>query len=164
MRQVLVAYGSVMGSTAEIAGWIAEELRRAGLQVVVCDAATAPSPKGFQAVVVGSAVYQGRWRPEAVRFLRDHRTALRTRPVWLFQSGPCGGQGRLTRPSPRIRWLARRLGAYGPVVFGGNLDPARADDRFRRWVTSSSVAADYRDREEIDGWARGIAARLAPIL
>ena len=55
-------------------------------------------------------------------------------------------------------------GAYGPVVFGGNLDPARADDRFRRWVTSSSVAADYRDRDEINGWARGIAARLAPIL
>ena len=76
MRQVLVAYGSVMGSTAEIAEWIAEELRRAGLQVVVCDATTAPSPNGFQAVVVGSAVYHGRWRPEAVRFLRDHRVAL----------------------------------------------------------------------------------------
>ena len=60
--------------------------------------------------------------------------------------------------------LNYRLGAFGPVVFGGNLDPSRADDRFRRWVTSSSVAADYRDRDEIDSWARGIAARLAPIL
>ena len=164
MRKVLVTYGSVMGSTAEIAEWIAEELRRAGLEVVVGDAGTAPSPNGFQAVVVGSAVYHGRWRPEAVRFLRDHRVALRARTVWLFQSGPCGGQGRRTRPSPRIRWLAQRLGAYGPVVFGGNLDPSRADDRLRRWVTSSSVAADYRDRDEIDSWARGIAARLDPIL
>jgi menaquinone-dependent protoporphyrinogen oxidase len=164
MRRVLVTYGSVMGSTAEIAEWIAEELRRADLQVVVCDAGSAPSPEGFQAVVVGSAVYHGRWRPEAVRFLREHRAVLSSRKVWLFQSGPCGGQGRLTRPTPRIRWLAHRLGALGPVVFGGNLDPSRADDRFRRWVTSSSVAADYRDRDEIDSWARGIAARLAPIL
>jgi hypothetical protein len=49
-------------------------------------------------------------------------------------------------------------------VFGGNLDPARADDRFRRWVISSSVAGDYRDCDEIDGWARGIDARRAAIL
>ena len=164
MRKVLVTYGSVVGSTAEIAEWIAKELRRAGLEVVVGDAGTAPSPNGFRAVVVGSAVYHGRWRPEAVRFLRDHRVALRARTVWLFQSGPCGGQGRRTRPSPRIRWLAQRLGAYGPVVFGGNLDPSRADDRLRRWVTSSSVAADYRDRDEIDNWAWGTAARSASIL
>ena len=164
MRQVLVTYGSVMGSTAEIAEWIAEELRHARLQVVVCDVRSAPSLDGFQTVVVGSAVYHGRWRPEALRFLRDHRSDLRTRKVWLFQSGPCGGQGRRTRPTPRLRWLAYRLGAIGPVVFGGNLDPTRADDRLRRWVTSSSVAADYRDPEEIRSWARGIAARLNPIL
>lgn len=161
---MLVTYGSVMGSTAEIADWIADELRLAGLEVVVCDAASSPSPAGFQAVVVGSAVYHGRWRPEVVRFLQRHREALRTRKVWLFQSGPCGGQGRRTRPTPRIRWLAYRLGAFGPVVFGGNLDPARADDTFRRWVTSSSIAADYRDSDEIRSWAKGIAARLAPIL
>lgn len=164
MRRVLVTYGSVMGSTAEIAAWVADELRAGQLDVVLADAATAPAPDSFDAVVAGSAVYRGQWRPEVVDYLHRHARSLAARPVWLFQSGPCGGAGRLSKPTPRIRWLARRLHARGPVVFGGNLDPERARDRFSRWVATSTVAADYRDPVEIRSWARGIAARLAPIL
>lgn len=161
---MLVTYGSVMGSTAEIAAWVADELRAARLEVTLVAADTDPSPDPYDAVIVGSAVYHGQWRPECVRFLRRHASVLKTKKVWLFQSGPCGGRGRSTRPMPRIVWLAHRLRARGPVVFGGNLDPARATDRLSSWVTTSSVAADYRDVQEIRSWARGIAARLAPIL
>lgn len=164
MRRVLVTYGSVMGSTAEIATWVAEELRAARLEVQLVNASADPTPEGFDAVVVGSAIYHGRWRRECVRFLRHHRRTLRRQQVWLFQSGPCGGDGRNTRPMPTITWLARRLHARGPVVFGGNLDPARATGRLSRWVTTTSVAADYRDPEEIRSWARAVAARLDPIL
>jgi menaquinone-dependent protoporphyrinogen oxidase len=164
MQRMLVTYGSVMGSTAEIAEWIGDELRRTQLDVTVADVATDPSPEGYRGVVVGSAVYHGQWRPEAVHYLHRHRQTLRRTKLWLFQSGPCGGEGRATRPSPRMRWLAYRLQARGPVVFGGNLDPARATDKFSSWVTSASVAADYRDEVEIRSWARGIAAGVSSIL
>jgi len=42
------------------------------------------------AVVLGSAVYMRRWRPEARRFLRRFRRELAHRPFWVFSSGPVG--------------------------------------------------------------------------
>ena len=47
----------------------------------------ASGPSGFDAVVVGSAVYSMRWMPEATAFILAHRLALSERPVWLFSSG-----------------------------------------------------------------------------
>jgi hypothetical protein len=44
----------------------------------------------YSAVVLGSAVYIGSWRKEAVKFLRANEKALADRPVWLFSSGPTG--------------------------------------------------------------------------
>jgi menaquinone-dependent protoporphyrinogen oxidase len=44
----------------------------------------------YQAYVIGSAIYAGRWRPEARDLVEQHAELLRTRPVWLFSSGPVG--------------------------------------------------------------------------
>ena len=163
MVTALVAYGSLMGSTAEIAEAVADVLRGAGLTVDLAAAADAPPPQGYDGVVIGSAVYVGRWRPEVRRYLRRHRRALAERPVWLFQSGPCGGEEtRRERPSPRIRRLAAAIGAADPTVFGGNLDPARAVGRMSRWVSQSDLAGDYRDFDAIRAWAGDIALRLDP--
>jgi menaquinone-dependent protoporphyrinogen oxidase len=40
--------------------------------------------------VLGSAVFDAQWRPEAVRFASQHGDALSRRPVWLFESGWVG--------------------------------------------------------------------------
>ena len=44
----------------------------------------------YDAVVLGSAVYIGGWRKEAVKFLKDNEGALAERTVWVFSSGPAG--------------------------------------------------------------------------
>ena len=41
-------------------------------------------------IVLGSAVYIGRWRKEAARFLKANEKILSHRLVWLFSSGPTG--------------------------------------------------------------------------
>jgi menaquinone-dependent protoporphyrinogen oxidase len=100
MRGPLVAYASKMGSTKEIAKAVAGLLTPRGLPVAVRDVATVESVADYAAVVFGSAVYSGRWRSEAVRFVRRHENALAARPHhWL--------------PGPRhraahVRWLASR--------------------------------------------------------
>src|SRR3954454_5448741 len=88
---VLVVHASRGGGTSGIATIVADELRARGLMVGVATAADASthdvSLAGYRAVVLGSALYAGRWRRDAVRFLHRRAVMLRGRRVWLFQSG-----------------------------------------------------------------------------
>ena len=160
--RVLVAYSSKMGSTAEIAGAIAEELRKSGADVDVSDALTALPPLEYDAVVLGSAVYAARWLKPARRYLKQNRGQLADRPTWLFQSGPIGrgDQTARTLPTGKVAHIARELGIEPPMVFGGNLDPARAKGRLAKWVANSDAAGDYRDWDQIRGWATSVAQQL----
>jgi menaquinone-dependent protoporphyrinogen oxidase len=49
-----------------------------------------PLSPGYDAVILGSAVYVGHWLEAAQRFVEKHRADLVARPVWLFASGPVG--------------------------------------------------------------------------
>jgi menaquinone-dependent protoporphyrinogen oxidase len=90
--EVLVAYGTKRGATAEIAEAVGKTLRRAGLTVDVQPARRVRSLERYRAVVLGSALYAGRWRRDALRLLR--RPELRDRDVWLFSSGTVGEDKR----------------------------------------------------------------------
>lgn len=89
-NQVLVAYASKYGATAEIADKIGQVLRQAGLQADVLPTRRVSDLTPYQAVVLGSAVYIGKWRKEAVKFLQANEVVLAEKPVWLFSSGPTG--------------------------------------------------------------------------
>ena len=89
MKRVLVAYGSKMGGTTGIAEKIAETLSERGLDVTLQPAGEAKAKQGYDAAVVGSGLYAGRWVKHAVRLLKHLRRAGVSR-VWLFHSGPLG--------------------------------------------------------------------------
>jgi menaquinone-dependent protoporphyrinogen oxidase len=163
--RVLVAYGTKHGATAEIAEAIGKALRATGLDVDVERAGRVRSLEHYRAVVLGSAVYAGRWRRDALRLLR--RSGLGEREVWLFSSGPVGEDKgdpeqleRLTKP-PRVEQIARRLGVHEHVVFGGMV----ADDAgFIRKKMARRIPPELRDRRDwgaIEEWARSIAATLS---
>lgn len=161
-RRVLVAYASKMGSTAEIADAIADQLDSRGLTVTCSPCASAPDLSAFDAVVVGSAVYATRWQKSARRFLRERRDQLSERPTWLFESGPTGDLSERRHQSPSaVVKLGTQIGAPPIMVFGGNLDPERATTPIARWVADSDLAGDYRDWTAIRAWADEIAAALA---
>ncbi len=108
--RVLVAYATKYGATAGIAEKIGQVLREAGLAVDVKPAGQAGDPGGYQAVVLGSAVYIGRWRKEAAHYLKANEKALAQRPVWLFNSGcsTAAPWARAMRPSRRAIWASPR--------------------------------------------------------
>ena len=95
--KVLVSAASKHGATAEIGDRIAAALRDAlpaGTDVDVVAAENVTTVDGYEAVVLGSAVYMGRWLDSARRLAETHAAELSTRPVWLFSSGPTGtGRG-----------------------------------------------------------------------
>jgi menaquinone-dependent protoporphyrinogen oxidase len=166
-EKVLIAHASKYGATAGIAEKIGEVLRQSGLEVEVRPVGDVPSLDDYGAVILGSAVYYGRWRKEAVKFLHNQEGVLQGKKVWFFSSGP-GGEGDpvellegWTFP-PLQQEIADRIQPRGTAVFHGVLDPQRMN-RFESWVLNKMGAAqgDFRDWELITAWAGSIAAELS---
>lgn len=162
MTRILVAYASKMGGTEAIAIAIGEELRRAGLDAHVHNARDVKNTDGFDAAVIGSAVYTGRWRPEAVALLARQADQPRPIPTWLFQSGPCGPDARTTQLAApkRVRGLAGRVGAAAPVTFGGRIQSGTEQGALARRMSRGPTAGDFRDFDRIRRWANEIATAL----
>ena len=90
--RMLVAYASRHGATQGIAERIARTLEEDGLDVTVCPVDRVGAVNDYDAFVIGSAAYYGRWLKEATHFVRRERETLADRPVWLFSSGPVGSK------------------------------------------------------------------------
>jgi menaquinone-dependent protoporphyrinogen oxidase len=153
MTHVLVCFASKHGATAEIADKIAETLCESGIEVDCVEARDVASLDDYDAVVLGSAVYFGRWRREARRFLHHFADVLATRPLWVFSSGPVGVQSEVDSKwlePARVIAEVEGLGAREHVVFGGRSASKGVPESLR----------DLRDWDEIRDWARRIAADL----
>jgi menaquinone-dependent protoporphyrinogen oxidase len=159
--RVLVAYGSRYGSTAELAGWIADELRTTGLVTDLADACDVADVTDYDAVVLGAAVYAGRWQRDASRFARRHRAALNRRPVWLFSSGPLDhSAAERDLPAPEaVHRIAVRVGAQDHVTFGGRLTQD-ARGFVARQILSRDLGGDYRDEAAVRRFAHDVGREL----
>lgn len=163
MNDVLVAYGSKYGSTAEIAEAIAAALRESGVTAEARAAGQVSDLSSYRAVVLGSGVYAGRWASDARTFVRRHARALRAMPVWLFCSGPTGGspdaEAAVAAAGPGVVDPSMRkvdVGARGYATFAGRVS-AGMGGPFARWVPTG----DWRDWDQIAAWGRQIAHELA---
>jgi menaquinone-dependent protoporphyrinogen oxidase len=166
-QKILVAYASKYGATAEIAGKIGEVLRQADLQAEVMPVDSIRDISPYQAVILGSAVYIGKWQKEAVDFLQSHQKTLADRPVWLFSSGPTGEGDALAlvegvRLPASLQAVVSRIRPCDIAVFHGyiNLNKVNA---IEKWAIKSIVKkpfGDYRDWDAIVSWAAGIASAL----
>lgn len=165
---ILVAYASRYGATRGIAERIATKLRAAGREAEARPLKAAGDLAGYDAFVIGSAVYFGSWLKEATEFVRRNHAVLANRPVWLFSSGPIGAdttdaEGRDLREAAEPTQTAELREALEPRdhrVFFGKLD--RGKLRFVDRLVASLPAfpgseGDFRDWNEIEAWAARIA-------
>jgi menaquinone-dependent protoporphyrinogen oxidase len=140
---------------------VGRALARHGISVDVRSAATAPPPGSYGVVVVGGALYNGRWHRDARVYIRRHRDELRHVPVWLFSSGPLGEAGLHAEdvdPTTQVRALGQQIGARGHVTFGGRLDPDTSGLLAR--AMARSQAGDWHDPDQVARWVDEIAADL----
>ena len=165
LMNVLIVVASKHGSTSAIAAAVGEELRKNGLDVSITDADDAEvSVEGFDAAVVGSAVYVGHWMKDARSFLDAHRQQLRDMPLWLFSSGPLSERADQSDDLADVRAVAADLRARDHRVLAGSLD--KADLSLAERAAVRMVRAPYgdaRDWEEIRAWAKTIAGDLAAV-
>lgn len=81
--RALLVYATRHGSTREVAEAVAGELRGAFTEVDVHEVRSAPSPAGYDAVVVGGPMIMG-WHRGARKYVRRHRDRLEGAPFALF--------------------------------------------------------------------------------
>lgn len=160
--KVLVAVATRHGSTREIAEQIAGVLRAGGASPELRDVEAVAALDGYDAAVIGSAVYAGQWLPEARHFVERHRDRLVAIPVWLFSSGPIGADPWPPGNPPGVAGLVQAVGARGHMVFMGKLESR--DLGFAERLVARVVHAptgDFRDWAAISAWGREIGATLA---
>jgi menaquinone-dependent protoporphyrinogen oxidase len=163
--RVLVAFASRHASAAVIAAAIAAELDAAGCAATLDEARSVAGVGTFDAAVIGSALYLGRWDDAALELLRRERATLATIPTWLFSSGPVGVGSATARPErlPQpedVADLADEIGAHA-TTFGGRVDPD-ADGLEARIMSSAGLAGDWRDFRRIRAWGRDRRRRADP--
>jgi menaquinone-dependent protoporphyrinogen IX oxidase len=84
MNQVLVAYATENGLTKEFAQAIADTLSKRGKVVDIRVVDEVDNLSQYSAVVVGSAVHNGRWLPEAANFVTRNQDILHQIPTAYF--------------------------------------------------------------------------------
>jgi menaquinone-dependent protoporphyrinogen oxidase len=171
-----VTYASKHGSTKGIAERIAGRLDADGLVAEALPVSDVRAVEGYDAVVLGSALYMFHWLKDATSFARRNRAALSGKPLWLFSSGPFGpekvdpqGRNKLDVSGPReLEHLREMLHPRDHRVFFGAWDRRNKPIGFwERMVhvmpagRASMPDGDFRDWPTIDAWADGIAADLA---
>lgn len=158
---VLVMVASKHGATWGVGEAIAEVLRDRGLQVDLRRPDEVTELSGYEAAVVGSAIYMAQWLPEAREFVETHADALGGMPVWLFSSGLSdsasqdsntgGGRGlRATLPNAREH-----------RHFSGALDVAKLSVLERAAIAAArGKYGDHRDFSAVREWAGQVADSL----
>ncbi|MFC0432031.1 flavodoxin domain-containing protein [Kutzneria buriramensis] len=167
MVSVLVGYASAHGSTEEIAGRIADRLAVDDIHVDLRRMTDVREIGGYDAVVLGSAVHNQRWLPEAAAAVKRLRSELLDKPLWAFSVGMPGALPRALRSlamreEAEIRGLdLESLHPRDHHLFTGVIRPEHLPLFGRVVMRVMGVRfGDFRDWAEIDRWTDEVAAAL----
>ena len=159
--KVLVAVASRHGSTREIGEAAAEVLRGAGFHVDVADPDDVETVEPYQAVLLGSSVYVGRWAASARALVDRGACGLSRRPVWLFSSGPVGTPLAPEADPEEVPGVLARIQARGHKTFPGRLDNGALGLAERAAVALlQAEQGDFRVWPDVEDWASSIAVAL----
>lgn len=173
---VLIAFATCHGSTQGVAERIGRRVQASSVDVEIRPVSEVRDLGRYDAVILGSAIHNMKWLPEASRFAQRNAAVLQQRPTWLFSVSSIGDQESFF--SPRVARVLRAMKKETPEItalrsaihprehrnFAGAV--ARTD-----WSAAGSAFlrimggryGDHRNWRAIDDWAASIAADLAAV-
>jgi len=160
--RILMVVGSRHGSTREIGEVIGEVLAAAGHEVVERDPDDFTSTSGFDAMILGAAIYYGRWVPAVRELVERHAGSLAAIPLFVFWSGPLGTKGVPRGSVEGMDELLERLRPLSFREFDGRVERGELGMRERAVVALVGADyGDYRDFDEVRAWADEIVEELS---
>jgi menaquinone-dependent protoporphyrinogen oxidase len=166
-KKVLVTYASKYGSSGGVADAIGKELCTKGVNADVVLIKNTSNVGSYQGVVIGSAIYMGKWMSEAVNFVKKNQDILRQMPVAYFLV--C-----MTLSQPTEKNRAQVLSYMDPILkavpeikpvgigtFAGALDYSNLS-WLKKTIMKSKGApeGDFRDWTAVRTWAEGLCSSL----
>lgn len=169
-QKILVTYASRLGSTVGVAEEIGKTLAESGARVDVLPMREVTDLSPYRAVVAGSAIRDRQWLPEALDFVRTHRTELNSKPFATFLVCMTLAMPNAEKYRQGVSdWLQPVRLLVHPVsegLFAGTLDIRKIESWRDRLGFRISVAfgvwkeGDHRDWKAIQAWARDLPGRL----
>jgi len=175
MKNVLIAYNSPNGSTAEVVNFISKELTALGHQVHTDTLANVnaidasqtnemPALSLYDAVIIAAPINGMKWRPEALNFVTAHQAELNSKLVVYVTLALLVEQGRpMWRKA--VQNAFNQASAIVPPaatgIFGGSADGSLP--AFMRWVFGlpKDMPKDNRNWSKIEAFSRKIHQLLS---
>lgn len=161
--RVMVGYATRTGSTVDVAEAIGRGLAERGFAVDVLPLREDPSPEGYDAVVLGSAINGAQWLPEAMSWLRANAGALERVPAAVFCVHSMNGGADEGQTRKRLAYLDPVRALLRPRAEGFFLGkgPSEEDSSLiERWAFKAfggTAEGDARDWDAIAVWAEEVA-------
>jgi menaquinone-dependent protoporphyrinogen oxidase len=171
-EEVLIAYVSRSGSTEDVAEAMGLAMEDADVKVNVKPMENVESIADDTAVVIGTALYAGRFPKEFRRFVERFRRELGNMHPWIFVLGPteneqkqfAAAEEQARRELAKIPWLR----AADVRVMGGCFDPKHLKLPFPFNLAmklpgnpmKKAPVSDIRDWDFIRRWAGAIAEQV----
>ena len=171
---VLFAYASAHGATAEIAQFMGQVLKDNNFLVTVVNVDNMIDVDAFDVVILGSPIHYGMMLPEMAVYLRRNRLQLKTKQVYFWVN--CirfledGGLDHVLGHYVPEEAMAA-IGARDVGVFAGRL-LLEDMDMEERWAMperydghrrAEEFVGDFRDWEAIRAWTNKIADELVAL-
>ena len=169
MARILIAYGTVHGSTAEIAARIGARLSDAGFDTDVLHANLGIEIAKYDALVVGSPMYAGTWTRDPAIMLVANRDRVEHLPVALFSVGMIDVKHPGQLQQEHDAWIEKAFVGEGlmlNVVSSGVFNGAFWRSNLPWWmriidaIMRVTPQGDYRQWDVIESWADETAIAL----
>ena len=170
LPELLIAYVTRGGSTAEVAEALGATLRESGILVQVEPMNQVESLLGWKALILGAPLYMGRFPGDLYKFFSRRREALDVLHPWCFVLGPTRNEPKdFEAAHSQAEKQFRRYPWFRPTelhIFGGKWDPNTLPFPFSllRHLPANPMnkipASDIRDWAAIREWGQGIARQI----
>jgi menaquinone-dependent protoporphyrinogen oxidase len=163
--KLLVAYASKCGSTSEVAKAIGQTLANNGATVDVRQIQNVSDLNAYRAVVLGSAIRQGKWLPEAKKFVEANQQALSRVPTAYFTVCMTLSEDTEENRRKAAAYLEPVRQILKPVeegFFAGKMDYGQLGFVERLMVERVKYVpqGDFRNWTAIQSWAQALPTRL----
>ena len=160
--RILVVVASRHGATWEIGEVVADALASRGHLVDQLAPEDVHSVDGYDAVVLGSAVYLAHWMASAREFADRFAGQLDRVPVWMFSSGLATQPAASANSPHELMALRDQIGARGHRSFRGRLDRSVLTFAERAAIAGARAReGDHRDLAAVRAWALAVADDFA---